>query len=135
MLFSYYFLGDKLDLTKFHKQAAYYIGQMSEITYHFFLQNYKIVVEISRVDYSTEHVATVYFTNIFRDKDGDIEQEDPIYPMKDNRFKENPDVQLIFTMPDEYRGSVISSSAIWTVEKLSNLLKLLYKIESLKAFI
>lgn len=136
MLFPYYFLDDKLDITKFSRPATHYIGTMREISFHLFLPHYKITVEIAGLDNSTAHIATVFFSDIRRDKDGSIVgREEAIFPLLDIRFKDNPDVGAIFTVLDNYRGSFTSSSAKETVDKLCNLIKLVFKLDHLKAFL
>ena len=135
MLFPYYFLDDKLDVTKFSKPATHYIGTMREISFHLFLRHYKMTVEIARLDNSTAHIATVFFSDIKRCEEGALTHEEAIFPLLDSRFKESDIVKAIFTVMDNYRGSFTSSSSKETVDKLCNLLKFIFKVDHLKAFL
>ena len=134
MLFTYTF-GEKLDLTEFRKQAAHYLGNMREITYHIYLPHYKMVVEAATIDNSTAHIVTIYMTDIRRDHDGEIIKEENIYPLLDTRFKESKDIQAIFTLVYYYRGSFVSNSTKESADKLCQLIKLIHKLNHLKAFL
>ena len=134
MLFTYTF-GEKLDLTRFQKQAAHYMGSMNEINYHIYLPHYKMTVESAMVANSTAHIATVAIYDIKRDDDGEIKRENAIFPLFDTRFKESKDIQAIFTVNDNYRGSFTSNNTRDTVEKICRVIKYLYKIDILKAFL
>jgi len=138
MLFTYTF-GEKLDLTRFRKQAAHYMGNMNEINYDLYLPHYKIKIESSTVKTkatnSNAHIATISIFDIKRDDDGEIKREEVIFPLLDSRFKESKDIQAVFLINDTYRGNFISNSTQDTVEKLCCVIKLVHKIDHLKAFL
>lgn len=134
MLFHYYFLGDKLDLTKFRKQAIHYMERLRQIQYGLFLPRYKVSVEIDGVDNSTEHMATITLADIVRDEDKNIINILTVYPLLDTRFKESKDIKSIFDI-NSYRGTFTSASVVHTVDKICSLIKYLYKIENLKVFL
>jgi hypothetical protein len=129
-----YDFGDKLDLSLFKKQGAYYIGIRREVTYNLYLPGYKMRVEIARPDDSNGHMVTVYFYEIKRDSDGEITNEKIIIPLIDTRFKELRDIQDVFVI-DHYKAHFDSNSAAMTIEKICKLLKVIHKINNLKAFL
>ena len=133
MLFRYDF-GEKLDLTKFKKQAIHYIGTMRELTYDLVLPNYKLCVEITTPDNVNSHSVLLYFSDIFRDIDKEIIRENIIEPMTDTRFKEMKSIQELFEI-DNFKAYFVSHSTSETVEKLSKLIKLLSKLNNLKVFL
>lgn len=133
MLFSYDF-GHKLDLTKFKKQAPHYIANMREVNYNLFLQDYKVVVEIATPDVCNGHIVSVHFSSLKRDQDGDIIDETIIVPLLDTRFKEIQYIKDIFKI-NSYKAYFDSNSVVDTVDKICMLLRLVYKINNLKAFI
>lgn len=133
MNFPYYFL-ENLDLTKFKKHGAFYIGKMREMTYNFFLKNYKLTAEISAVDGYTTHAVTIYFSEIKRDENGTIIKDSIIVPLIDTRFREISFIKEMFPK-DNYKAYFESGSTVETVEKISSLVKLMFKINNLKAFL
>jgi len=91
-------------------------------------------VEIARPDDSNGHMVTVYFYEIKRDSDGEITNEKIIIPLIDTRFKELRDIQDVFVI-DHYKAHFDSNSAAMTIEKICKLLKVIHKINNLKAFL
>lgn len=134
MNFRYDFVGDKLDLTRYTKQAIAYIGAMREVDYTIYFKHYKMRVEIARMANSSAHLATVYFFDLIRDESGEITGEKVIIPMIDTRFKESQSIKDLWGL-DHYKGHFESGSAVATVEKINKVIKLIYKIENLKAFL
>jgi hypothetical protein len=134
MNFRYDFVGDKLDLTRYTKQAIAYIGAMREVDYTIYFKHYKMRVEIARLADSTAHAATVYFFELRRDDAGEIINEKVIIPATDTRFKESQSIKDLWGT-DHYKAHFDSSSSAATVEKINKVIKLIYKIENLKAFI
>lgn len=134
MLFRYDF-GEKLDITKFNVQARHYIGQIRQIEYHLVLSHYKLVVNIDTPDGITSHLVTVKLSSLNRDKDNEIESEQTIYPLADARFQDLKIFQEIWA--DRYRlvGGWASNSSATTVDKIIVLLKIVHKINNLRAFI
>lgn len=129
-------IGEKLDLTKFSKQANYYIASLDEVTYHLYLPDYKIVAEIKAgVLGNSEHLLTLYIAELLRDQDGEIKAHTTIRPLEDNRFKESKIVQDIFDDLHSYKGYVQSSSVAQTVEQICSVIKLVHKINHLKIFL
>lgn len=129
-----YDFGEKLDLTRFKKQAPYYIGQMRELTYNCYLADYKVVAEISTPDGSTTHRVSYYFMELTRNPDGTIQDQRAVLPRSDTRFREIKVIQSIFPI-DGYKAYFDSNSAQNTVDKLCDLITLVHKINHLKAFI
>jgi hypothetical protein len=133
MLFTIH-IDEKLDLTKFRKQAMHYIGKMREITYHIYLPNYKVVAEIVSVEDSSKHLVSMWITELLRDKDKEITGEKVVIPVSDSRFRDIKDVQSIFPI-DDYKSLFESSSVLDTVNKICNLTKLAFKINNLLAYL
>lgn len=134
MNFRYDFVGDKLDLTRYTKQATAYIGAMREVDYTIYFKHYKMRVEIARCADSTNHTVTLYFFEIKRDENGEITDEKVIIPLIDTRFKESQCIKDLWRI-DHYKAHFDSASAAATVEKTNKVIKLIYKIENLKAFL
>ena len=133
MLFRYDF-AEKLDLSRFKKQASHYISTMREVTYNLFMPDYKMVVEIATPDNSTGHTISLTLYEIEKDKDGDIINERVIIPLIDTRFREISYIKDIFKI-DHYKAHFDSNSSTDTVEKICKLLKLIHKINNLKCFL
>lgn len=133
MKFRYDF-GEKLDLSLFTKQATHYIGSMRELTYELFLPDYKMEVQIVTPDNCTGHTVSLSIYDIERDSDGDLTEEQVIIPLIDTRFKENKDIKEVFVI-DHYKANFDSNNAADTTGKICKLLKLIHKINHLKAFL
>jgi hypothetical protein len=133
MLFRYDF-GEKLDLSRFKKQAPHYISNMREVTYNLFMPDYKMVVEVATPDNSTGHIVSLSLFEIKRDGEGEITEEKVIVPLIDTRFREIQSIKDIFKI-DHYKAHFDSNNAIDTVEKICKLLKLIHKINNLKVFL
>jgi hypothetical protein len=125
---------EKLDLSKFRKQAAYYTGQMRELSYHFYLPDYKVIVELSTPDDSNYHLAMMWIVEIFRDQDKEIIREQVVIPLLDTRFKESKDIQSLFPN-DHYKTIFQSNNVKDTIDKICQLVKLTHKINGLKIFL
>lgn len=134
MRYRYNFDSEKLDLPRFKKQAAHYIGKMRELHYEIILKNYKLLIEIVTPDNCTGHMVVISMFDIHKDNDGDIVNEKVIVPLIDTRFKESKLIQNIFVI-DNYKAHFDSNSVFETVDKISQLIKLIFKINNLKAFL
>jgi len=134
MLFTYSF-GEKLDLTKFAKQGEFYIASMREVKYHIYLSHYRVIVEIAGYEATTKHIVSVMMEEITRDQDGELFSSKPIFPLLDERFKDNTNIQNIFKTIDNYRGSFESNNVSETLKKICDLIKFLHKINYLTAFL
>lgn len=147
MIFRYDF-GSNLDLSKFKKQSAHYIGRIPNISYHLFLSNYKIIAEINKIDDGSLiqinslsdsipnnlHTTTISIYDIIRDNDGEISKSDVVVPLNDIRFKELKQIIEIFPT-DHYKGSFASSTSQNTCDKICKIVNILTKIDKLKAFL
>lgn len=130
-----YDFGEKLDVTKFVKQAKHYIAQMPSIQYYFVLPHYKMVVQIDRQENVTSHLITVTFSKIWRDQDGEINSSELIYPAQDIRFKDLKIIQELWLSSADYSAKWSSNSVAHTVDKMVLLLKLIHKINNLQVFV
>jgi hypothetical protein len=125
---------EKLDLSKFRKQATHYLGQMRELSYHFYLPNYRVLVESVSLDDTTAHLVTLWIEEIKRDTDYEILTGKAVIPIIDTRFKESKIIQELFPN-DHYKSSFQSNNTSDTVNKICQVVKLVYKINNLKAFL
>lgn len=128
-----YDFGEKLDLTKFKKQALYYIGTSSEIRYQFYLKNYLMLADIG-VHTNNSHKVKIQIKEIFRDQDKEIENNSLIYPLRDTRFSSLSNIKEIYLNDDSF-AEFISNNVIFTINKIVSLLVVIHKINDLKIFI
>jgi len=141
MLFTYVF-GEKLDLSRFRKQAINYISTMRDLSYHLYLPNYKISLEISTPDNQNGHLMAATLFHIKRDEDKEITQTTTIFPVIDSRFQEIKAIQDLWnplgygaSYSNPSRASFTSNNVVELVEKICIILKIVHKIDSLKAFL
>lgn len=134
MQFRYDFIGDKLDLSLCKKQIKRHLIQYDVLEYSFYVLDYKIQANINRSDNSSKYIINFSIAELQRDNDGEINSYSFIKITEDLRFKEFPDLakyyELFVTM-----GSFESSSVDEIVNELSNFIKVIYKINNLKAFL
>lgn len=133
MLFRYEF-SQKLDLSIFRKQAAHYISNFRELTYHLVLNDFRIEIEIATPDSTNAHLVSMHIADLVRDEDGEIIRATAVFPKSDLRFKEIPEIAEAFPI-DHYKASFESNSVSYTVDKICFIAKLLFKINNLKAFL
>lgn len=133
MKFRYDF-AEKLDLTRFKKQAPHYISLGRESSFEIYVRDFRINVEIATPDNQNAHQVILGIEEIKRDEDGEIITAKIIYPNSDTRFKEIKDIQKIFNGAD-YKSYFNSNSSTMTVDNISNVIRIVHKINNLKAFI
>lgn len=131
MIFRYNF-GSKIDLSKFKKQADHYIRTIPSINYHLFVSSYKLVVDINKEDFGFS-CKTVLF-DIKRDSEGEVSDSSVIIPLNDVRFK---DLRQIVSVYDDLNhiGHFSASNPEDVSQSMCNLVKLLYKLNALSAFL
>lgn len=129
-----YDFGEKLDLSKFQKQALRHIASMRQLTYHFFVKDYKLVADISTPDDRTSHEVRLTLFSIHRDNDGEIKSGYAVVPGNDLRFKELSSFNDLFPI-DQHEAIFESNNVDKTVKELSDIIKIVHKINSLKAFL
>ena len=134
MLFTYYFLAETLDLSKFRKQANHYTAVMREITYHLYLPDYMITAEIVRSDDDNSHGVSLWLSEIVRDEENEIENNQTIFPLNDNRFKDIKLIEDIFPI-DHYKAIFTTNRISTTIEEICELTKLMFKINKFRTFI
>lgn len=135
MEFRYDFLGAKLDLERWRRQAKHYISiGMQRLTYYLYFKHYKIQVNIETPNDTTTHMVSFAIMELGRDVEGEIQVNKMIYPTTDSRFKEFKDIAKFFSSRMDI-GEFRSNSAQFTVDELSKVIKYVFKVENLKAFI
>ena len=134
MQFRYDFIGDKLDLSRFKKQVKHHLIQYDEISYSFYVLGYKIQANIILFDTSTNYLVNFTIAEFQRDSDGEIHSYYSIRITDDLRFKEFPELVKYYS-PSAPQGYFESNSVEEIVNILSNFIKVIYKINNLKAFL
>lgn len=134
MQFRYDFVGDKLDLSRFKKQITQHLVIYPEITYSFYVLGYKIQANINLSDFSTNYVVEFVINELQRDQDGEIHSYYAIKITEDLRFKEFPDLVKYYS-PSALNGGFDSNSTDEIANILSSFIKIIYKINNLKAFL
>lgn len=133
MQFRYNF-GEKLDVSRFKKQAPHYISLAKPVEYDLYLPHYRLRVEVNTPEDSNGHDVLLSFSEITRDGDGEIIREHIISPANDSRFKEFREIKNIFTVSD-YKAAFNSNSSVDTVDKICSIIKILSKINNLTVFL
>lgn len=134
MQLRYDFVGDKLDLSRWQKQAPHYIGTMRRLTFYLYFKHYKIHVNIDTPNDANAHMVTFVIMELGRDVEGEIQVNKIIYPITDCRFQEIKDVTKYFLARSD-EGQFQSNNTQFTVDELSKIIKYVYKVENLKAFL
>lgn len=129
-----YDISDKLDLSRFKKQAPSLIGKMRELTYEFYLDDYKLVAEITTTDSFNNQLITLYFFDITKDDNDNVVSEKIIVPLESLLFKNINFIKSLF-INNNYKAYIDSDNVDKTTDIISTIVKLLFKINSLKAFI
>jgi hypothetical protein len=139
MLFTYVF-GDKLDLSRFRKQAINYISTIPDVQYHLYLSTYKIHLEISTPHTKSGHITTISIFRLKRNENKEIIRSELIHPLIDSLFQEIKAIQDIWSpiLGTNYvpgsRTTFTSNSVTESVEKICIILKIVSKVDNLKAF-
>lgn len=132
MIFRYDF-GEKLDLSKFVKQASFYIKKYPDTEYHLFTKDFKILFSTEPFSGPNIFVRITVFS-IIRDSDGEISNLERIFLIGDSRFES---FNLIPTLFNPYMSEATfqSDSIKDIISKVSELIKIIHKINYLKAFL
>lgn len=131
-----YDFANKLDLSKFRKQAIHYSSTQLVNCWEFYLPLHK-------VEFSTELLQRNFFefkVKIFKltkDELGDVIQIDKIYPNSDSLFEESECFHIYFNVKSKYadEGELLTGDVEYAVDSFINILKYLSKINRLKAFL
>lgn len=134
MQFRYDFVGDKLDLSRFKRQITQHLVLHTEVTYSFYVLGYKIQANINKSDFSTTYIVEFVLNELQRDQDGEIHSYYAVKITEDLRFKEFPDL-IKYYSPSALHGAFDSNSVDEIANILSSFIKIIYKINNLKAFL
>lgn len=134
MQFRYDFVGDKLDLSRVKKQINRHLIQYDVIEYSFYVLGYRIQVNIVRDELTTNFNIDFSIVELRRDAAGEINSHSAIRVTEDLRFKEFPDLTKYY-FPNAFKGDFESNSVDEITEILSSFIKIIYKINNLKAFL
>jgi hypothetical protein len=133
MLFRYD-VGEKLDLAKFKKQAKYHLSNVRDMTYEFYLTNYKLKVDIGRATATSDYIADISLFDLKRDAQLEITNETVILPNQDYRFSDIEYIQNLY-QTNNWRGEFSTYNVDDAIEKIYNIIKLLFKIDNFKCFV
>jgi len=137
MQFRYDFVGDKLDLSRFKKQVNRHLTQYDELEYSFYVLGYKIQANINlfyTLYRPTKYIVKFAISELQRDDDGEVSSYAAIRITEDLRFKEFPDLIKHYATLSSV-GEFESNSVDEITDILSILIKIIYKINNLKAFL
>jgi len=125
-------IDEKLDLSKFQRFARAYIGQMRELEFDIFLKDYRISIRVNQVDGATQQLVTISLYEIR--KEGENKNFWQISPTRDSRFQE---VKVIKEMFEDGRADAEfeSTDSTATVQKLSQFIKTIHKLNGLTVFL
>lgn len=133
-----YDFNEHLDLRIMRKQLSHYIGKMPELKYQIYLKDFRIEIDIiQNVDdtTSTYHEVRITMFDMVRSSDL-ISAKYLIIPSLDMRFNEIPLIKSMYDFKfNSANAHFKSNNASDTVDKLCNLIKLVHKINRLKAFL
>ncbi len=132
MQFRYDF-GEKLDLSKFRKQALHYIKSLDNVSYLFVLPQYKVIAELIRN--GGIHTAYLSVYEISRDKQGEISGATLLTPLLDTRFKEIKIIQEIWQHNPTTEGVIEFNAPPVIINHICDLVKVVHKIFHLKVFL
>lgn len=143
MLFRYD-LTQKIDLSKFKKHSAHYMSKMPdldihELIYSFALPVFTLSVEVMSTiaPQESKQITLLKFSisEIYRDSHSEIVSGGTIYPATNNKFKEIQLFQELFTDINSQYGAFCSDNIEMCVDKICEMIELLYKIGKLKIFV
>ena len=131
-----YDFSDVLDLNIMRKQLAHYIGKLPEIKYQIYLNYFYIEIDIlQNVDDTTSIYHEVSLTMYDLKKlEGILCAKYIIFALTDMRFSELKLINSLYDIKDS-TAHFKSKNITDTIEKLCNLIKLLHRMENLKAFL
>lgn len=127
MQFRYDF-GEKLDLSKFRKQAKHYSKYQSE--YLLVLGEFLLIANFE----SNNRVQLTAF-DITKDADGNISKKKFIFLAEDNRFQEFKDVRYFTENNSAHPFTIEKQVDAETIDRICNLIKVFHKVNGLKAFL
>lgn len=131
MLFRYDFNSD-LDLSKFVKQTPYYIQNNSNIEYDLFVHDYKLSLKVSKSD-DLKYMAKIEIYSLIRDEMNQITSSEKIIPSLDVRFASLKQINQFF-QPNECTGILYSDSSQSMTDVFCKIIKVLIKLNMLRAF-
>ena len=129
-----YDFGEKLDLSKFAKQAEHYIACWYAISYHIYTQDFIIEASVRPNDSSKTHKVDFSLYELERDSDKSIINKKLLFPLNDTRFS---NIEIIIELFARYndQGQIFSDNVFDIIAKLCQLIKAVHKINHLKAFL
>ncbi len=126
-----YDFSEKLDLSRFKKQAPHYIGTMREMVYWFYLPDYRIEVQITCTDNTTNYLVKICIDEIVREYLST--KYYTIHPDSDIRFADIKIIQNTFTFGPY--AELTSNDVKQITNTICDIVKVVHKINGLKAFL
>lgn len=128
-----YDLGEKLDLSGFAKQAEHYIDCWYEIFYHIYTKDFLIEVHIRPKEFNRPHIIDFSVYKISRDNSNCVTKKDLLFPLDDSRFSNIDIIRELYSNYND-QGQIISTNVFDIVAKLCYFIRVIHKINHLKAF-
>ena len=133
-----YDFADILDLSILRKQMSHYACKIPELRYQLYLNDFYISIDILQDALnagSTYHEVSVSMYDLKYESDA-ITAKFVVIPSQDMRFNELTLIKSLWDFQNNSVCAIFKSRDIPdTIEKLCNLIKLVHKIKSLKAFL
>lgn len=134
MIFRYDF-DKRLELLKFRQQAMHYVSIMPEIEYHIFTPDFQAIFGINyyNATKANSHLLNIKLFKLQRDRNKEITSKEQLIPLDDSTLNTFPDIVSSFE-DKENEAKIESNDVKSTVDKIINIIRLLYKINGLKVF-
>ena len=132
MIFRYDFYKNT-DLNKFKKQVTHYVKTFDEISYHIFLEKYKLIFDVDK-DNENKSLVKLNIFDLSRDNSGDITIAKQILPMNDKRFLNLKEINLAFE-ENSFDGKFEFYETNQLAEKMAIIIKILSKIDTFMLYI
>lgn len=124
---------DRLDLSIFRKQASHYIARMQNVNCFFFTKDYRLLAEIGYVRNQNNYTVNIYFSEIIRNENNEIDYGNNIDVTKHPLFEDILSIKSLFEI-NPSKAIFIANNIQEIIDRLCYLVKILHKINNLKIF-
>jgi hypothetical protein len=133
MIFRYDF-DKQFDLSKFRNQTLHYISTIDNIEYDIFVRDFQVIFNIKH-DSLPFHNFNIKIFSLKRNNKNEIIQKIKLFPLAEDSILNNCK-DIIDLYIDQYccEANIVSNDFKYTVNKMCNIIKILYKINKLKIF-
>lgn len=137
MIFRYDF-GKTFELTNFKKHSVHYMNHMPSVSFHLFLNNYKLIFDVNKdLENKNYYNIDAYIFELSFDSDGAVTNGRAIVPMLDTRFKEIKEISSLYLDENEniIKGEFTDTVTQSITDRMCRILKIMHKFDKLKVFI